>query len=123
MNGKRNLNYYYEKEMQQFEFLRMPKFLFNDKRFKVLSNDAKVLYSLMLDKMNLSIKNNIIDKDNKIYICYTINDIIQDLNCSKDKAIKIIGELGENGVGLIEKKKQGLGKPDIIYIKKLLNNC
>ena len=115
----RELDYYYENEMQHFNFLKMPKFLFDDERFKSLSNDAKLLYSLMLDRLNLSIQNKWVDKDNKVYIYYTINNMIGNLNCAKDKVLKIISELDESGVGLIEKKRQGLGKPDIIYIKKV----
>ena len=63
MNNKiiSNFDFYYGKDAEQFNFYRIPKLLFTDKRFKGLSTDAKVLYGLMLDRMSLSIKNGWID--------------------------------------------------------------
>lgn len=114
-------NYYYGKEADQFSFLKIPKVLIKDKHFKGLSNDAKLLYSLMLDRMALSTKNGWCDKENRVYIVYAISAIMEDLGCGKDKAIKVLCELDTvKGVGLIEKKRRGFGKPDIIYIKNFI---
>ena len=111
-------DYYYGMEAEQFTFYRVPRLLIKDKRFKGLSSDAKLLYGLMLDCMALSMKNGWIDKENRAYIIYSVENVMEDLGCSKPTCIKIIRELdSDKGIGLIEKKRRGLGKPDIIYVK------
>lgn len=111
-------NYYYGIEAEQFSFYRVPRLLIKDERFKGLSSDAKLLYGLMLDRMSLSMKNGWLDDENRAYIIYTVDSIMEDLGCAKATCVKIMKELdSENGIGLIEKKRRGLGKPDIIYVK------
>ena len=111
-------DYYYGIEAEQFSFYRVPRLLIKDERFKGLSSDAKLLYGLMLDRMSLSMKNGWLDDENRAYIIYAVENIMEDLGCSKPTCIKVIKELdADNGIGLIEKKRRGLGKPDIIYVK------
>ena len=111
-------DYYYGIEAEQFSFYRVPRLLIKDERFKGLSSDAKLLYGLMLDRMALSMKNGWIDEENRAYIIYSVDNVMEDLGCSKPTCIKIMRELdSENGIGLMEKKRRGLGKPDIIYVK------
>ena len=111
-------NYFYGNEAEQFSFYRIPKLLFKDKAFKDVSAEAKILYGLMLDRMGLSIKNGWLDEENRVYIIYTIAEIMEDLNCADQKAGKLLSELDTvKGIGLIERKRQGLGKPNIIYVK------
>ena len=118
MSEKLQLEYYYGIEAEQFSFYRVPRLLVKDERFKKLSSDAKLLYGLMLDRMSLSIKHEWVDEKNRAYIIYTIDSIKDDLGCSKDKAVKVLAELDSvKGIGLIEKIRRGLGKPDIIYVK------
>ncbi len=118
MNGPLNFDYYYGIEAEQFSFYRVPRLLVKDERFKGLSSDAKLLYGLMLDRMALSMKNGWIDDQNRAYIIYSVESIMEDLGCSKPTCIKIIRELDcGNDIGLIEKKRRGLGKPDIIFVK------
>ena len=113
-----NFDYYYGMEAEQFSFFRIPRLLIKDKRFKNLSSDAKILYGLMLDRMALSMKNEWLDEYDRVYIIYTTEEIADDLGCSKPTCTKIIKELdSQNGIGLIEKVRQGRGKPDIIYVK------
>lgn len=110
-----NFDYYYGIEAEQFSFYRVPRLLIKDERFKGLSSDAKLLYGLMLDRMSLSMKNGWLDDENRAYIIYTVDAIMEDLGCAKATCVKIMKELDtENGIGLIEKKRRGLGKPDII---------
>lgn len=79
---------------------------------------GKLLYGLMLDRMSLSMKNGWLDEENRAYIIYTVDAIMEDLGCAKATCVKIMKELdSEKGIGLIEKKRRGLGKPDIIYVK------
>ncbi|MBP3352083.1 MAG: replication initiator protein A [Lachnospiraceae bacterium] len=114
-------DYYYGIEAEQFSFYRVPRLLIKDNRFKGLSSDAKLLYGLMLDRMSLSMKNGWLDGENRAYIIYTIDNIMEDLGCGKDKAIKVLAELDTNkGIGLVERIRRGLGKPDIIYVKNFI---
>ena len=113
--------YYYGIEAEQFTFLRIPKVLFTEERFKGLSLEAKVLYGLLLERLSLSMKNGWLDDDNRVFIHYTLENIMEDLGYSSGKCVKIMQELDDKkGIGLIERKKQGLGKPDIIYVKNFL---
>lgn len=118
MDDTMKFDYYYGIEAEQFSFYRVPRLLIKDVRFKGLSSDAKLLYGMMLDRMSLSMKNGWLDDENRAYIIYTIDAIMEDLGCAKATCVKIMKELDtENGIGLIEKKRRGLGKPDIIYVK------
>ena len=114
-------DYYYGVEAEQFSFYRVPRLLIKDERFKGLSSDAKLLYGLMLDRMSMSMKNGWLDDENRAYIIYTIDNIREDLGCSKEKAVKVLAELDAGkGIGLVEKIRRGLGKPDIIYVKNFI---
>ena len=117
MGDNMKFDYYYGIEADQFSFYKIPRLLVKDARFKELSSDAKLLYGLMLDRMSLSMKNNWLDEENRAYIYYTMENIMDDLGCAKEKCAKVLAELdSKKGYGLIEKKRQGLGKPDIIYV-------
>ena len=114
-------NYYYGKEAETFSFFRIPKLLFTDEAFRVLSSDAKVLYGILLDRMSLSMKNGWIDEENKVYIIFTIEEIAETMCCATQKATKILQELDDKkGIGLIEKKRLGLGRPNILYVKNFI---
>ena len=113
--------YFYGSQAEQFSFYRIPKVLFTDEAFTDISVEAKVLYSFMLDRMSLSVKNCWFDDDNRVYIIYTIDDILIDFGCARQKALKLLDEL-EKGIGLIERKRQGLGRPNIIYVKNFIHN-
>lgn len=121
MDSSLRFDYYYGAEAEQFSFYRVPRLLIKDGRFKGLSSDAKLLYGLMLDRMSLSMKNGWFDERNRAYIYYTLEDIMEDLGCARATCVKVIGELdSKKGIGLIEKKRQGLGKPDRIYVKNFV---
>ena len=121
MDSSLKFDYYYGAEAEQFSFYRVPRLLIKDERFKGLSSDAKLLYGLMLDRMSLSMKNGWFDDENRAYIHYTVENIMEDLGCARATCAKIIAELdSKKGIGLIEKKRQGLGKPDIIYVKNFV---
>lgn len=121
MSNQIKFDYYYGIEAEQFSFYRVPRLLIKDERFKGLSSDAKLLYGLMLDRLSLSMKNGWLDEENRAYIIYTIDNVMEDFGCSKPTCTKIMRELDcDNGIGLIEKKRRGLGKPDIIYVKNFV---
>ena len=114
-------DYFRGMEAEQYSFYRVPKVLFTAECFKSLSCEAKVLYGLMLDRMSLSIKNRWFDEEDRVYIIFTVEEIAELLNCGTQKAVKLIKELDSNqGIGLIEKKRLGLGKPNVIYVKNFL---
>lgn len=118
MDEKVSFDYFYGSEADAFSFYRIPKLLFTCDFFRNLSIEAKVLYGLMLDRMGLSVKNKWFDSDNRAYIYFSIEDAMELLNCGKNKAIKSMQELDiEEGIGLIEKRRQGMGKANIIYVK------
>lgn len=121
MEQKVSFDYFYGTQADQYSFYRIPKALFQDEYFKNLSSDAKILYGLMLDRMSLSIKNQWYDEQNRAYIYFSIEDIMELLNCGRNKAVKSLQELDqEKGIGLIEKKRQGFGKTNIIYVKSFV---
>ena len=116
------LEYYYGDESEQYTFYRIPKTLIFDPKYRYLSTDAKLLYGLMLDRMGLSKRNNWVDKMNRVYIYFTAQEICEVLNCKNDKALKLLAELDiDKGIGLIERIKQGQGKPTKIYVKKFIS--
>ena len=89
MMGKQlGFDYYYGIEAEQFSFYRVPRLLIKDKRFENLSSDAKLLYGLLLDRMSLSMKNGWLDAENKVYIYYKIEEIMNDLSCARGTATK-----------------------------------
>jgi len=110
-------NYYYGNDAEQSTFYRLPKALFTDDRYKDLSDGAKILYGLMLDRMSFSMENGWFDSQNRAYIYFTLKDVTEQMNCKNDKGVKMLAELDTvKGVGLIECVKQGQGKPTIIYV-------
>ena len=118
---KLQFDYYRGMGAEQYTFYRIPKVLFTAECFKSLSCEAKVLYGLLLDRMSLSIKNRWFDEKDRVYIIFTVEDVMELLNCSRQKAIKNLAELdSEKGIGLIEKKRLGLGKPNVIYVKNFI---
>ena len=109
------LDYFYGMQADMYAFLRIPKILIKDGRFEHLSNEAKMLFGLLLDRMSLSMKNRWFDEENRVYIIYTKNEIMIDLGVESQKCSKLLKEL--DTYGLIERVKQGFSKPDIIYLK------
>lgn len=112
-------DYYYGNEAEQFSFLRVPKFLFTHETFIYMSCDAKILYSLMLDRMSLSVKNSWLDEENRVYIIFTQEEARQCMNFGNDKCVKIFKELEE--IGLISRKNRGMGRPALIYVKNFVH--
>ena len=108
-------DYFYTEQSENYTFYRIPKVLFTDDIFKDLTTDAKVLYGLLLDRISLSRENGWIDDAGRVYIYYTIKGVKKSMRCANTKACGILKELNE--FGLIERKKQGQGKPSIIYVK------
>lgn len=111
--------FHYGGEAEGYTFYRVPKILFTEKVFDHLSTDAKLLYGLLLDRMQLSLKNGWVDEEGKVFIYYTVESIMEALTCGNKKAGQLLAELDEKrGIGLISRVRQGQGKPDRIYVHK-----
>ena len=108
-------DYFYGRGTEQYAFYQVPKILITDDQFADITTDAKLLYSLMLDRSSLSAKNGWLDENGKVYIYYTLEQIMTDMHCANQKATKLLKELETKG--LIERKKRGQGKVTRIYVR------
>lgn len=111
-------DYYYGSQADQFSFIRIPRMLLTEETFGKLTLQSKMLYSILLDRMTLSMKNGWFDDQNRAFIIYPISEIQSDLGFSKKKAMDYLAELEQ--FGLVEKKKRGFGLPSIIYVKSFM---
>ena len=111
-------DYYYGAQAEQFNFIRIPKSMIVDPMFADLSVNAKLLYGVLLDRMNLSMKNRWFDSEYRVYIIYQITEIMEDFNFSKKTAVRYLNELED--FGLVEKKRRGLGLPSLLYVKNFI---
>ena len=112
------LDCFYVTEAEQYTFYRIPKVLFTDPGFRRITADAKILYGLMLDRMGLSIRNNWLDEQERVLIYFTLEEAMDVMCCGHNKAVSLFTELDK--VGLIERKKQGQGRPTKIYVKNFI---
>ena len=114
-----NREYFYGEQADSYSFYRIPRQLITGEKYKGLSVEAKLLYGMMLDRMGLSLRNGLLDKTGRVYIYYTVEEIQSDLGCGHVKAGRLLAELDTvKGIGLIERVRQGQGKPTKIYVKK-----
>ena len=101
-------------EVKNNAFYQFPQWLLKEERYKNLGDKAKLMYMLLFDRRTLSIKNKWYDDDGQIYMYFTIEQFMQELNCSNKAVIKAKKELVE--VGLLEEVRQGVNKPNRLYI-------
>lgn len=114
-----NREYFYGEQADSYSFYRIPRQLITGENYKGLSVEAKLLYGMMLERMGLSLRNGWLDKTGRVYIYYTVEEIQSDLDCGHVKAGRLLAELDTvKGIGLIERVRQGQGKPTKIYVKK-----
>ena len=114
-------DYFYGPQADLFNFIRIPVVLFSKEEFKCLSPEAKILYGILLRRMDLSARNGWLDDQGRVFIICTLGEIMETLNCGNQKAVKLLEEL-EAKCGLIERKRQGLGKPNLIYVKNFTSS-
>ena len=103
-------------DLVKFDFIKIPKTLFANPKYKEMSSDAKLTYALLYDRLSLSIQNNWINADGEVYLVYTRGAIAEDLGITYKKAIAAFKELKENN--LIIDKQCGHGMPNYIFIVK-----
>lgn len=109
-----NFDFFYGSQAEQYQFYRIPKRLIVGIEFSKLSTDAKLLYGILLDRMSLSLKNRWLDDLGRVYIIYTVTDVQESLGCGNQKACRLLAELEQ--FGLILKKRQGRGRPNLLYV-------
>ncbi|CVM86506.1 TPA: conserved phage C-terminal domain-containing protein [Streptococcus pneumoniae] len=99
-------------------FFKFPKPFIYDEKYKTLSNNAKMLYMLLFDRLELSLKNGWHDKEGNVFQYYTNEQLMIDLNCNSNKTIiKIKKELKD--AGLMTEVRQGMNLPNRIYLDAL----
>ena len=108
-------DYFYGRGTEPFAFLQVPRVLIEDERFADITTDAKFLYSFMLNRSFLSARSGWLDDAGRVYIYYTLEQIMADMHCANQKGTKLLKELEK--AGLIERQKQGQGKATRIYVK------
>ena len=114
-------------EVRAHKYIQIPKELFVSDRYGKLSNDSKILYGYLLDRMELSKKNEWVNENNEVYLIFTREEVQRLLGISNKTSTKIFRELKD--YGLIEEDRQGLNKPNLIYIGHInydnneLRNC
>ena len=118
------LDYFYGAQADMFSFLRIPKLLLTDAHYSCISSDAKLLYSIMLDRMGLSAANGWMDKQGRVFIVFTIEEVCKTFRISKATAVKCMAELDtKSGIGLIERVRVGRGHADRIYVLNFVSDC
>ncbi len=100
-------------------FYRIPKYLFDDEYRNILSTDAKLLYALLLDRANLSAKNGWFAQDGRVFLYFTVAEVMAKLSFGKNKVIRLFEELEKTG--LIDRIQSGLGKASVIYFPQAVS--
>lgn len=114
----RELDYYKSNETLSHKYYQIPQELFESSLYKdKLNSDSKILYAFLLDRLSLSQKNHWIDEERNIYLIFTREEVQEKLNLSDKTATKAFKQLNE--VGFVQEKRQGLGKPNLIYVGKI----
>ena len=113
-------DYFCGDEEMRFTHFRIPRQLITHPQFKLLSADAKLLYGMLLNRMSLSAKNGWQDDAGRVYIYFTVKEVCKAIGCGRNKAMRLLVELDTSkGLGLIERIKQGQGKPDKIFVRRI----
>ncbi len=113
-----DFDYFYGEQSESYSFYRTPKVFYTDEKFRGLSSDAKTLYGILLDRVSLSAKHNWRDTEGRVYVYMTISSIEHALGRCHQTSCRLLAELEK--FGLVERRKQGQGKPDRIYVKNFI---
>lgn len=114
------MNYFTMQDADSFSFVRVPKELLVNPKYKNISAESKLLYGVLLDRVSLSRKNNWVDEMGRIFIIYTRVEIMEIMGAGEKKITKLFNELKDKE--LVEEKRQGLQKPNLIYVGKFIKS-
>lgn len=114
MTNQDGLNYYKVDEYYTEKFYQMPQVLFTSPKYKNMTNDARVMYALLKDRNSYSIRNHWFDDEGNIYFIFTNNELMEMLNCGREKLIKVKNELINKN--LLFQKRMGLNQPNRLYL-------
>ncbi len=109
--------YFVGAQADRYSFIRIPKILMTEKIFSGIQNWSKITYGFLLDRMQLSMKNEWVDEKGLVYVIYPLDEIQKDMGVSKKQVMEYLSELEE--AGLLERKSRGPGLSDMIYLKHI----
>lgn len=104
---------YFKNEVEKFQYFQLPKWLFKEP-YKKLSNNAKIMYALLYNRLDLSLESKWHDRNGKVFMYFTTAEFCEELGCSEKTVTKIKKELVISG--LLREERQGLTKPNRLYI-------
>ena len=104
---------YFKNEVEKFQYFQLPKWLFKEP-YKKLSNNAKIMYALLYNRLDLSLESKWHDRNGKVFMYFTTAEFCEELGCSEKTVTKIKKELVTSG--LLREERQGLTKPNRLYI-------
>ena len=114
----KEIDYYKNNEILENSYYQIPQELFVNSLYKEkLNSDSKILYSFLLDRLSLSQRNHWFDEYGRVYLIFTREEVQNKLCLSEKTVTKAFKQLLE--VNLISEKRQGLGKPNLIYVGKI----
>lgn len=114
----KEIDYYKNNEILENSYYQIPQELFINKLYKEkLNSDSKILYAFLLDRLSLSQKNHWFDELNRVYLIFTRGEVQEKLCLSEKTVTKAFKQLTDTN--LIVEKRQGLGKPNLIYVGKI----
>ncbi|MCC6095157.1 MAG: replication initiator protein A [Eubacterium sp.] len=111
----RDYEYFSLSESDNFSFYRIPKRFIQDPAYDDMSFDAKFLYGILLDRLELSRKNDWVDEKGHVFLIFPVREVMETVRCGEKKAMRLLAELEE--AHLIERVRRRMGKPDLIYLK------
>ena len=104
---------YFKNEVEKFQYFQLPKWLFKEP-YKTLSNNAKIMYALLYNRLDLSLESKWHDRNGQVFMYFTTAEFCEELGCSEKTVTKIKKELVTSG--LLREERQGLTKPNRLYI-------
>ena len=109
------LDYFYGDKVTVDSFCRLPRIFVTDEFYRTIPAEIKVLYSLMLDRVAMSMRNNW-REDGRVFIYFTLEEAMRRVHAGRHKAIGLFRRM--ETLGLIRRRKQERGKPDRIFVRE-----
>ena len=108
--------FYTLKEETTLRFYQVPKALFKNPKYKGLSLGPKLMYSILRDRLDMSIKNNWKDEKGYIYLIFSVGELASLLEMDRKAVMRYKKSLVDHS--LIIDKRLGQGRSNRIYVLK-----